>query len=193
MTARTRLGLPIEKRVVLVTATSSVRSVDAVRAVLQLTTDREDCVVCVKSHPFEKVPIDFYKTIGESVGAKNALYFEEDFEDLLAACDVLISYLSTTILEAIIARRTTIYVNLSNLADGYPYVDHGGSLGAKTIGELGEQLDKALSQEIEPEFAESRERFLRRHLGPTTDGRGAASLAKRITECVETRREPLHT
>ena len=177
--ARQRLGLPHDKRVVLVTTQLFPWFPAAARAIFKATKNRKDCLVCLKTHSRD-VPVEVYRQICREVGAENVLFFEGQFDDLLAACDVLISASSTTILEAILLDRKTICVNFSDEPERYPYVADGGSLGARSEEQVGAALDRVFSDEFLADWDARRTRFLDRHAGPSAQGHAAETLAGRI-------------
>jgi hypothetical protein len=126
------------------------------------------------------LPLDEVADLAEDFGAKNVRYFEDQLDELLAACDVLISASSTTILEATLIGRKSICVNFSGEPDDYPYVDEGVSLPAKSIAELRDAVNRATSQDVNEAVEARRTEFLWRHLGPSTSGQAAECLARKV-------------
>ena len=181
--ARQRLGISPETKIVLITTNFFRWFQDVARSVFDACKDRPDVVVCLKTHPND-FPLSVYETIANDVGAANVQLFDDRFDDLLAACDVLIGGFSTTVMEAILLGRTTICVNFSDEEDRYPYVADGGSLAAGNDAQMHEALAAALSGEGDAELAAGRQRFLHRHLGPSTEGQGAQTLTDLIERLV---------
>jgi hypothetical protein len=124
--------------------------------------------------------IDAIQTFARELGARNVLGFEGDMQWLLSACDVWISASSTTILEATLAGKTSICVNFSGEPDGYPYVEDGAALPARSSVELSESLARALQERACADVDGKRSAFLRKHAGPTAEGRAAITLAHRL-------------
>jgi hypothetical protein len=190
--ARRSLGLSPGKKIILVATQNYPWFQEAVRAVLAAVKEREDCVTCIKTHPID-VPLSVYEDLASQMGVHEARFFDDRFDELLGACDVLISGSSTTVLEAILLGKKAICVNLSGEPDRYPYVADGGALAGRSPEEVHASLEKALS-DAEPvseivggpdERAEARRRFLTRHAGPSADGEGAATLARWIRDLVQ--------
>jgi hypothetical protein len=179
-TARQRLGLPRDTRVVLVTTQSSPWFPDVVRTVLGEARARPDWIVCIKTHPLRRAHVDLYAGVARECYSGNVRLYTDRFYDLLAACDVLISGSSTTVLEAILAGRRTICVNFSGEPDPYPYAADGGSLPARSPAELRMALDTVFAAESRARLEQDRQGFLKRHAGPGRDGRAAETLADRI-------------
>jgi hypothetical protein len=188
--ARGALGVSVSKKVILLATQYYPWFREAARALFEAVAERADCVVCVKTHPRD-VPLDIYRRLAGSVGAQNVCFFDDRFDELLTACDVLVSGSSTTVLEAILLGKRAICVNMSGEPDRYPYVAAGGALAARSPTEIRVALERALMEEGSPEAAEARRRFLLHHAGPSAEGQAAATLAKRICELVRAGAAPL--
>ncbi len=178
--ARRRLGLNVESRIILVATQDYEWFPEAVIAICELCKDRSDMVVAVKMHPNDR-SLSYCRQRCQVLKAENTLFFDDRFDDLLEACDVLISGTSTTILEATVMGRKTICVNFSGEQDPYPFAEEGPSIGARTYKELEEALSTVFDVPAEA-FDERRRAFLERHLGPTMQGKSAVTLSKRIAE-----------
>lgn len=177
--ARAALDLPADKRVVVFATQVYPWFHAAGRALFAAARDRTDCVVCVKLHP-KDTTLDVYRQAAADLRATNVRFYSDRFDELLAACDVLVSGSSTATLEAILAGRETICVNFSTEPDRYPYVADGGSLGATNAAEMHAALALALDGEQRAGREAQRRAFLQRHVGPTADGRAAATLAEYV-------------
>ena len=182
--ARKRLQLPPDKQVVLITTNFYAWFQDVARVAFEACKGRDDTIVCLKTHP-KDYPLAVYRRIVEEVGAENVRLYDEGFEDLLAACDVLVGGFSTTVMEAILLGRKTICVDFSDEPCRYPYAADGGSLGAESQAEFQEALGKALSGAGDRELGLDRQGFLQRHLGPSAAGGGAEALAEVVAGLVE--------
>ena len=184
--ARRRLGLPADKQIVLIPTQTAAWFPSAVRAALDFLKGRRSCLVCLKIHPKRvAMPAEAYRNLAREVGADNVLVFDDRYEDLLAACDVLVSASSTTVLEAILLGRTTICANFSGEAAWYPYGEDGGSLPARNPQEMREMLEQALDHPEQVSRLLSRDQFLHRHAGATTSGEAATALAYRLLGCID--------
>ena len=122
--------------------------------------------------------------LAAEAGATNVRFFSDCFNELLAACDVLISGSSTVVLEAILLGRRTICINFSTEPDRYPYASEGGSLGAKTGEELAAALDAVLDPQRAQELTADRMRFLARHVGPSAEGQAAAVFVRTVLDAI---------
>ena len=181
--ARERLRLPQDRQVILITTQTAAWFPSAVKSVFEVAAKRPGWLVCVKVHPKTRgVSSEGYRALAQQVGAANVLCFDDQFDDLLASCDVLISASSTTILEATLLGRRTICVNFSGAPDRYPYVQDGASIPARSHSEVEEALETALSSRGGAHLEDERRRFLDRHAGPSATGGAGAALAARILE-----------
>ena len=79
--ARKRLGLPQEKRVVLMAATTYFDFKETARAVFEETKGDGDCLVCVKTHPLFP-DLDVYRRLAQLIGAENVQFFNDRFDEL---------------------------------------------------------------------------------------------------------------
>lgn len=181
--AREDLELPVDKKIILV-ATHTQRAYpwffQVVKAVFEVTKNRNDCLICLKTHPGDKGRIEMYKEEAKNAGNTMVEFYADRFDELLAACDVLVSGSSTTVMEATLLGRATISANFSDEPDRYPYIEHGASLPARNSQELSQSLDILFSNDVSRDQDRERRRhaFLSRHLGPTADGHGANTLVE---------------
>ncbi|MBX3441623.1 MAG: hypothetical protein KF774_04390 [Planctomyces sp.] len=179
--ARKSLGLPADRPIVLITMQTYPWFPRAVATVLEALAGRPECVVCVKTHPKAACisVAELQRIAGEaSCGIQ---CFDDRFDELLAACDVLVSASSTTMLEAILAGKRTVCLNFSTEPDWYPYAEEGPSLAARSREEIGMALDEALRQ-ADDRGRDRREAFLLNHVGPTLNGRGTRTFIEQLAE-----------
>ncbi|MGC1273662.1 MAG: CDP-glycerol glycerophosphotransferase family protein [Planctomycetaceae bacterium] len=178
---RRSLGLPDDRKIIAIAGQTLSWFPAAVRAVFEAARDEHGWLVCVKPHPkgagFTAVDCE---RLAREVGLRNIRIFAGGFDRLLGACDVLISASSTTVLEAALLGRPAVCLNFSDEPDWYPYVDDGAALPGRTGEQVRWALKVALSGERDAELARNREKFLRRHAGPATDGQAADRLARSI-------------
>ncbi len=179
--ARETLGLPIDKKIILLATQFYPWFPQVGQAVFDAVANRDDCIVCVKTHPRD-VPLSVYEQLAAQAGATNVRFFDSHFDQLLAACDVLVTGSSTTMFEAILLGRAGICVNFSDEPDRYPYVADGGALSARNAGQVAIAIDQALS--APDTLADGRRRFITRHAGPTATGEGAHAVVSLVNELV---------
>jgi surface carbohydrate biosynthesis protein (TIGR04326 family) len=179
--ARRALDLPADRRVVVLATQTFPWFAEAIRAVIDCVRRRPDLVLCVKKNPSPKaLSTEQILSMAKQLGDVDVRCFAGQLPLLLSACDVWISASSTTILEATLMGRPSICVNFAGEPDGYPYVDDGASLPARSVMELEESLHHALSAEIQAQLASRRAAFLLKHAGPTREGRGSEVFVQRL-------------
>ncbi len=177
---RAALSLPEESVIVLVTTQTYHWFSTAVRVVLESVRNQANCVVCVKTHPSPNAAsIASLEAMASEVGISQVRFFTDRFDELLAACDILISASSTTVLEAILRAKRTICVNFSQEPDRYPYATEGPALPARSPEQLREAVDIALST-VPTGCDAIREQFLRDHAGPARLGKATLALVSRL-------------
>lgn len=179
--ARGELNLPDDRFLVLLATQQYDWSRKPAEALFQAVRDDPSVLVLVKTHPNERKP-ERYLALAEQCGAHNVRCFRDRFDELLAACDVLVSRSSTTLLEAILAGRPTICTNFSDEPQRYPYVSEGGSLGADSPESVRAALARLRDGAADLRWSHLRQQFLLRHLGPTAHGAAAATTARLIAE-----------
>jgi hypothetical protein len=180
--ARETMALPADKTVFLLATQFYPWFPQVGKALFEAVAGRNDCIVCVKTHPRD-VPLSVYEQLAAEAGATNVRFYDSHFDDLLAACDVLVSGSSTTVLEAILLGRGAICVNFSDEPDRYPYVADGGALAARDAAQVKQTVEEMLTGDADA-LAEGRRRFALRHAGPTAKGQGAQALASLVRDCI---------
>jgi surface carbohydrate biosynthesis protein (TIGR04326 family) len=184
-TARATLGLPPDARIVVLATQTFPWFVSALRAVLECMREHPEALLCVKKNPsVHAMSLAQIEDMAAELGVRNIRGFDAHTELLLAACSVWISASSTTLLEATLIGRPTICLNFSGQPDRYPYVEEGVSLSARGVGELKASLAGVLGEPGARACEDRRRAFLTRHVGPTTEGRGAVTLAQRVADLV---------
>jgi hypothetical protein len=183
--ARAKLGLPANGQIVVLGTQTFPWFTSAIRGLLECMREYPDVLLCVKKHPSPRaMSLARIEAMASEMGVRNVRGFEGQIELLLAACSVWISASSTTTLEATLIGRPTICVNFSGHADRYPYVEEGVSLPARSVEELRSALAQVLASPGTIDCEQRRKGFLRRHVGPTMDGLGAETFARRVVELV---------
>ncbi|HYW81211.1 MAG TPA: CDP-glycerol glycerophosphotransferase family protein, partial [Thermoguttaceae bacterium] len=179
--ARQRLDLPADKFIVLLTTWRHTLSYEPSRAVFEVAAGRDDVLVCLKTHPNWSDTTE-YRELARRAGAANVRFYQDRLDDLVAACDLMISGSSTTLLDAMLAGKATISVNFQDEPERYPYVADGGALGAQSVEQLRDAIERVRSGRDDLALQEARRKFLKRHVGPSADGRAAETLVTMIDE-----------
>lgn len=189
LAARERLGLVADRKIIFVAAYDCAWFQEAVRAVFQVAAGRDDLLVCLKTHPGDPPgSLDRYRAMADEAGATSVRLFSDKFDELLAACDILLTGTSTAMLEAIILGRRAICVNFSGEPEPFPYAADGGAIPGRSPEEVRLAVEKAVSPEAQVELEAGRRRFLLRHAGPSTQGRAAETLAGKMVALMKKQR-----
>lgn len=179
--ARRRLALPPKEFMVLLTTQRHSASGPLAETVFQAVREIPGIVLCVKTHP-HFAATDRYRELARRAGLESVHFYRDRLDELIAACDVMISMSSTTLLEAALAGRRTIVVKVQNEPEVYPYVAEGASLGAKDQAELEAAIRQVMAEGDSPVHRAAQRAFLVRHLGPSARGEAADTLARLVLE-----------
>ncbi len=98
-------------------------------------------------------------------------------DELLAACDAMVTRDSTVVFEANLLGTPTVTINLTGRDDWFPYAKLGGAVGIYQREDILPQLRKVLfDEDFRRELAQKREEFLAAQVGPT-DGKATERIA----------------
>ena len=136
----------------------------------------------IKLHPWQDV--NSYLRFLE--GSKNIILCGEDTDiyALINLCDVLLTVLSTTALEALIADKPVIIIDLFGELES-PYVQSGAAIGAYKEEDIASAIDRALyNKEVRKNLAEARGKFVYEH-AYKQDGKASKRVADLIIRMVK--------
>ncbi len=165
--ARDRLGFAADDVVILFTSEGFALSQSVVRGLLEVARAQPEWRIVIKVHPNDRSP-DAYQRLMSAVRVTNMACVRGALAEHMAACDVLVSGASTTVLEALLCGKAVVSANFPSEPDRYPYVAEGVAVGARSPAELESAIQQALWRRVAPA---ARRQFLLRHLGPTADAR----------------------
>ena len=84
--------------------------------------------------------------------------------EALFTCDLLVTYSSTTALEAMVMDKPVVIVDLTNGSEGVPYVQSGAAIGVYKEEDLVPAINEALyNEEVRKELAKARKKFVYDH------------------------------
>jgi hypothetical protein len=136
---RARLGLTEDTVVVLYFgAPQHVHPVDVehLRTFLDCCRSMHRIKPVLRPHPSDQGGPGRYRAAAMAAGIEAPVLTEADPFELILAADVVISYNSTTALDAMALERPVIQINMSGLPDLFRFVDDGGAVSARNVGEL---------------------------------------------------------
>lgn len=162
--------IPKNKKIILLTTQAMVehglwtekqREIFA-KSIINAFRELSDVQLLIKYHPWE--PIDIYKKIMTNAPDNVILCENTNLYELINACEILITLLSTTALEAMIFNKVVIIVNLFDDSSFIPYVESGSAIGVYKIEDLPSAIKKGLyDDEVKKSLEEYRENFIYRH------------------------------
>ena len=128
-----------------------------------------------------------YEGAMQAAGARGRVipHGEADLTALIAGCDVFVSQYSSSLLEAIVLGKPTVFVELRDGPPFYPFDDEGMAQRVTRREEVAPALAKAL-EEAAPsptrqKEKEQRQRFFARHVEPF-DGQAVERIAAAVEE-----------
>jgi len=120
-------------------------------------------------------PVDDISEVARKEWEKRGVVFAHGpLYEWLAAARVVVTQASTVGLEALIADRPLVILNLTHQPDLIPFVSEGVAVGARSQEEVLPALRTALQRHAETR--EARRRFIQRY-AHAVDGRSASRLA----------------
>jgi len=137
----------------------------------------------IKPHP-QEVDLEAYHALARERPevVTFVAHGERPLAELIGECEVLITRFSTTAMEANLVGKLVLTVNLGGGRDQYPYAEEGGAVAARSCEEILPVLRRLLTDQVTRQrLAQSRRRFIERHVGPA-DGRATERIAAIIAE-----------
>ncbi len=154
--------------------------------VLRETKKILDVQIVVKPHPSESNKW-YEKTVGKENIKTLVLSRDSDVYEAIYACDLMIAFYSTTVIEAAILGKPVITVNLTDRPDPMPYVERGIAIGVYEVADLMQAIKDALyNEEASKRLAEARKKFVYEH-AYLQDGRASERVVNLITQMIEAR------
>ncbi len=142
-----------------------------------------DARLVIKVHPSDSAEaVGRYRTLERSADGAVVVvpHGQYPLEELLAACDVMVTRDSTAVFEANLLDKPVVTINLSPWEEELPYAATGGALGVYRFEDIQPALTRALLDSATREaLAKSRPEFLRLHTGPA-DGQATARICDAI-------------
>ncbi|MBU0611619.1 MAG: hypothetical protein KKI08_27320 [Armatimonadetes bacterium] len=109
-------------------------------------------------------------------------------DELLVACDLMITRDSTVVFEANLFDRPVVTINLGEADEELPYAGTGGARGVYRYEDIGPAIEAVLRDEnVRRELAEKRADFLALHTGPG-DGHATDGIVQIIEQWANGRR-----
>ena len=191
---RKQLGLGVDKTTVLFTstpvqlaATAEIRE-QLCHCVYNAIKKLPDMQFVVKLHPGEG--FDLHYKLKVEMKVENVIITKDtNLYHLLDTCDLVMSFLSTTLLEAMIMEKPVIEINLTGIPDQLPYVESGAAIGVYREEDLLPSIKDALyNKEVRERLAEARRRFVYQY-AYIQDGQASKRVADLVMQMIEESRK----
>jgi len=143
----------------------------------------------IRAHPSQSEPVSLYKAIADEIGVSDVVVFKKPHDyDSIRACDILITQYSTVAIDAMIAGKPVITINLTNGPDPMPYAESGAAIGVYRAEDIAPAIRSILTDpSVQQRLAQGRKRFLCEHLYKA-DGKASRRVADLIEVMAEERR-----
>ena len=116
------------------------------KKLLQLFANNDEYFVVLKPHPTGEY-LGSYKKLISQYNATNFVIIQGDLFELLSTCDIMISFYSTSLFDAIALDKIPIRISSENYKITIPF-DEYGALLSSDIDSLGDNIDKLLHDVI---------------------------------------------
>jgi len=134
---------------------------EMIASVYHLVNSLKNTYLIVKPHPDENVKFHYY--LKSKIKSDSIILVERDFniQDLILACDLMMTFHSTTILEALIADKPVICIDFYNKFRFNDYVKKGVAIGVSSKGEIAPAINNVINNEaIRAKLRLARKNFL---------------------------------
>ncbi len=109
-------------------------------------------------HPGQ--PVEYIKNFVDTVEGHNAVVAKyKNTEELMAASDGIITFFSTTAIDAVLMEKPLLLINLTDDKDFFPFVKMGAAFGAYEKEEIPTRLEELLTKayQLKPFYREAQE------------------------------------
>lgn len=144
--------------------------------------DRMDVRLVIKAHPVADRSL--LKNIVEGTGSKNVqIVYEGDLHELIRKCDVFVSVMSTTVIDAMVLGKPVLLINV--VICPMPYAEYGAAHAVYTVVDIEKGLLELFhNKQLKRSLAKGQDRFLRDYLYKL-DGRSSVRVARVIEGLVK--------
>lgn len=191
---RCRLGLPVDKKIILFAASYYMSGYPEIKAKGELMTEAifeaadklSGACLVVKPHP---VFLHQSKDLRRAAGARRNIIFvdpKSNIQDLIQACDVFVAFGSTATLDALIANKLTITPAFKGWSANDQFVESKATLVPRTLEEI-EQVFEIVSNGSIPErisqLSDARDKLLNNWVF-NADGQASNRICNLIKEMI---------
>jgi hypothetical protein len=127
----------------------------------EIISENSEYSLIIKIHPRERKQIYEDILMSTKLIDKCKLFSNENIHELLLCCDVLITHVCTTALEAMLLKKPVISVDFKVSTKNIPYVEAGASIGIDAPSQLAESVHRVLYDPVyRLSFNEHRDKFV---------------------------------
>ncbi len=139
-----RYAIPFNKRIISYVTSPTSFNEEMTLALLKAVKKVPNSIVVIKHHPSESGK--FYENIVEDADSDAIVLSDSDLYDVLNASDVVLTYLSTAGLEAMIFNKPVGILNLTGEEDRITYAKQGAAIGIYKKEDIVEIINDLLSK-----------------------------------------------
>lgn len=157
-----------------------------VSGVIEAVKKFPEMQLIIRAHPSE--PLSLYESLINDLNGEDILVFKKPHDfDSVNLCDILITQASTVAMDAIIAGKPVITINLGHGDDPYPYSVEGAVIGVYKKEDIVPAINKVLNDDnILNELKNNRNEFILRHLHKI-DGKSQERIAELIKDMLNSK------
>ena len=173
-----RHSIPANKRIISYITSPTPFNEEMTIALLKEAKKIPESIVVIKIHPSEKTK--FYRKIINDAESDAILLDSSDLYDVLNASDVVVTYLSTAGLEAMLFKKPLAVLNLTGEEDRISYAKAGAAAGIYDKDDIAAKISALLSKgSLYEKIQRNASLFIKKNVFKP-DGRATERIAKII-------------
>ncbi len=188
-----KLGINARQKIVLLTTQPLVESrmwdekdrEYYITTIVKIISDQNDLKLLIKLHPRENIESYERILVKNNLKEKCLIYHNENTYNLIACCDVLLTHLCTTAIEAIILDKPVIVVDLKHPTEKIPYVAKGAALGVNQPKDLLVNIRRVLEDNQTREFLADARKAFAYECAHLQDGNASKRVADLIIQMIK--------
>lgn len=141
---RRKLHISNKKIILFTSAVARQINLPIFSSLLESLHDLDEFQIIVKRHPGDEITSDEYYSYGKGTNIEVKI-LDFDLYDLFYISDVVISFNSSTALEALVFNKPVISLNLTGAKEDFPYVGSGACYGINKKEDLNKAIKNIIS------------------------------------------------
>ncbi len=173
-----RYMIPLNKKIIAYVTSPTVFNEEMTQSLLEEVKKVKDAFVVIKIHPSEKK--EFYEKIISEMDSDAIVLDDSDLYDVLNASDIVVTYLSTAGLEAMLFKKPVAILNLTGAPDIANYAGACAAAGIYKRLDISDTLSNLLSNgRLYKNIMRNSKSFIRRNAF-NDDGKATERIEKVI-------------